>query len=75
MPGSDHGCVSFVPPWPRGQCEDRAGQVAGSRQVEAGSPPALALTLSHAWLVNGALSLRAVFPYLGKKGQTVGRGV
>ena len=72
VPGSDHGCVSFVPPWPHGQCEGRAGQVAGSRRVEAGSPPALALTLS---LVNGALSVRAEFPYLGTKGQTVGRGV
>lgn len=67
--------MGVFPLFPRGQCEDRAGQVAGSRQAEAGSPPALALTLSHPWPVNGALSLRAVFPYLGKKGQTVGRGV
>lgn len=46
MPGSDRRCVSFVLPWPCGQCEDQAGQVAGSRQVEAG-PILLSLSRSH----------------------------
>lgn len=38
VPGSDHGCVSFVPPWPHGQCEGPAGQVAGSRREVGGVP-------------------------------------